>query len=550
MIFYYKGVDSSKKIKRGIINAGNKKEAIIELKKQDIRVLIDIEKKADIQLVNKIRSQLYPKMAELENKASDKKREDKKSFLKEPEGLKDIRDKISNFKVFNKKKNTDDRDEDIESLEKALESVFKTDDNSKNMYFKSKVYSKIQKIIGKEEFDELADGDVIDYSNKDRSLDVDFVSDDKINWDLIEIRNIKRLKPKKKVKVKSQEIVIFTKRLRIMYMSGIQIPEALDILSETENEQMRTMVLSLLEDVTNGETLANAMSRFPKQFNSTYIALIAIGEEKGVLSSVLGDIVKFMEQDIKVKKKIKNASIYPSIVLVVVILVLFLGSKYMIPQFKEIITDMLGNNNDFEMPRITAIVFGLSERLPEVIGGIVLAFIGFNVLRRRVKIVDNVYRAIRDKIVLKIPKINKVFISSYMYTISSNIALLVKANVQEVEAVNFAKDAVNNVYIKNDLALVSHLMTKEALPLSESLKLQKNMDELLYGMAKTAEVSGSTGKALDEAANYYSDELSSRIADLMELIQPLSIVLIAAIVFPTVLAIFIPMIRLQAAMIA
>lgn len=561
MIFYYKGYNKSNKVVRGIIDAANKKEAIIYLRNRDIKVLIDIRRGFNNTSINKIGGKMYEKLAEIENKKYGDAKNQKEQFNKKAKAKEKpknilqmsmgdlgnlIKDKII------PKSNQEDLSIDEKLKEELDELLGEETESVKESYFKSKVYSKIKGILSKDDKEE----DIlstIDLSSKDLTLDgfdVDSIEYDKINWDLIEIKQKRNIKQKAKIRLKRKDIIIFTKKIKIMYDSGIQIPRALDILSDTDNKGMQRLTEGLLEDISKGETLAVALSKYPKLFDDTYIALISIGEEKGVLPSVLGDIINFMEQDEKIMKKLKNVSIYPIMVMSAVMVILYLGSKFMIPEFKEIILETVGDSEDFTMPLITEIVFGLAERLPLIITSIAGFFVGFNILRRYIVKLDRGYRLIKDKLELKTPIIKKLFISKYMYVIASNVSLLSKANIQESEAVNFTKNAIDNIYIKNDLTLVSHLMRKEALSLAEALKLQKNMDELLYGMAKVAEESGSTGESLAEAAGFYNDELTNRIEDMKELFQPLSILLIGSIVIPTAIAIYLPIMKMQAAMIS
>lgn len=341
-----------------------------------------------------------------------------------------------------------------------------------------------------------------------------------------------------RLRVKDTEIILFTKRLQVMLASGISLIRALSILSESKNEYLSFIINSVIDDIASGTELSKALSKFPKQFDSTYTSLISIGESSGTINSILLDIAKKKERANKISRKMKNISIYPVILLITVICVMMFASFFFIPTFKNIF-----KGTDYEFPLITQIVFKIANMLP-LIAAVILIFTIIVKLIIKFPKPYQLYRKIKDSIVLKIPFTKKIIIQSYMYKFSSMLSLMLKNGINLKKALDLVKNSIDNIYIQNEIQDISDMIMRGE-SLSKAIFKQKHFDDVLNGAVITGEESGELEKSLMEISEFYDLEISDDIDKFSEIIQPLSILIMAIIIAPVIFAVYLPIFDLS-----
>ena len=364
-----------------------------------------------------------------------------------------------------------------------------------------------------------------------------------INWELIEVNQKTKVKSGKKqqrIRVKKTDILLFTKRLQIMLSSGVTLVNGLKVLANGNNRRgLSTLIARLIESLEAGNTFSESLSLFPKQFDSLYISLVAIGEDSGSMSSVLLDIVTAKEREYKLSKKISSAMVYPAIMGVVLIGILLLGSLYFIPAFEEMF-----KGQEMELPFLTAAVFAIANKMPLIIGG----FFGLGALTalisKRLPGVQNMVKRFADKMALNIPVIKNINLLTYMHNFAFTVSMMLRNGIKLRDALMLANRTINNVYINEEISLISRMMT-EGFTMSEALAQQKYFDEIITNIAMTGEESGNMSFSLGEAGTYYKNELEKTIETAVQLIEPMSIILMAAIIVPVVLAVYLPILEIS-----
>lgn len=548
-MFSYKGIDIDYKYKRGTIVADSELDAIEAIKAQkDIVVVVSLKKVSSIRGVNEIRESLNTQIGGFENKLNEVtgkivrrrrksvlKSDDKKSketeevkeesLLERSPILKGINNMISNITPSSRRKVIVDDD-----MYSALEDMFEErEDKNKRGDGRPAVEFEFQESMDSAKLSEVK-----------KSTAVESKGDKKVDWSLLDISNDPAVKDNKKIKTKSKEIIMFTRRLNIMLSSGVALLSALMLLQKTSGESLSIVLGRVIEDIQNGHSFSEAIAKFPNQFSATYVSLIAVGETSGGIEQSLKDIIKTMEQQEKVKKKIKVVSIYPAVVGVLLSVMMVLGSIFFLPM----ITDMYDDASEASMPQFTKVVLAIMDKVPYIMLGVTVFIVIFSIVKSRVPEVEYLYRSYIDKFKLKIPVLNDVTNASYMYSFSSTVGLMLKNGIRLSDALSLTERTVNNIYIKDHIRNMSELMI-HGLTFSEAMGEQEYFDELLSHIVMTGEESGQMVFSLEQVSDYYEDELMQKVDSLMELVQPITIILVGLIVGVVLAAIYLPILDMS-----
>lgn len=535
MLFRYKGINTKGRYKRGFVEAKDNVEAIKKLKtEENLTIIIDLKTQSRNSII-KVPMEIMGKQIEvIENNLAENKRKKEEKKLKKIKRKKEktlknesFLKKISNFSFFGfEKKKKVEMDEE---MYKDLIKVFSKDGINKEL---GGVSSNLEIMLKDDSKKPKLRTEIIEKKEKKEEKE--------LNWELIEQKDDDPvIKKNKKLKVKEREIIIFTRRLQIMLSSGMSLINSLMVLAKTKNKTMHYIINNIIEDLQSGSAFSEALSKFPNQFDYTYIALVSIGETSGTLDTVLLDIIEAKEQKQKIDRKIKTASIYPAIVGIVLVAILILGTVFFIPAFEEMFTDQ-----GVPLPTITKVVFKTANFFPYLIGIIAGIILLTNLLRRTNQEINKAYIKHRDKLKLKFKPIRGIATASYMYNFSFTVSLMIKNGIRLKDALTLSQKTINNIYIKSEIADISSLMI-QGLTFSEAMGQQEHFDEILTNIVLTGEESGQMSSSLNQIARFYQDELNKKIERMIELVQPMSILLIVALVTPVIFAIYLPILDIS-----
>lgn len=542
-LYRFKGIDDKGSIKRGTVKAKDKVSALRIIKtERNIRAIIDIERQSEIPFIRKTREALEKQIEEAENKQrersmqkrkeKEKKKKQKKKKTKKKKEKKSFKDMLEtnisfslrNAKKRNSKYKKEVDKESYDELIRLFNSQFVEDELSNNNLYNSNYEDESDKPKLREKKME----------KKQRR------GEQSLNWGLIENNtDDPLLKKHMKIKIKDRDVLMFTKRLQIMLSSGMSLTHSLSVLSKTKSSKMNYVVKNILIDIQSGMPLSNALARFPRQFNYFYIALVSIGESAGTLQDVLLDIVESKEQQGKVSKKMKTASIYPSLIGIVLVSVLVLGSIFFVPRFEEMFLEQ-----GMDLPLITRFIFSTARKMPLITVSAIIFLASFSILKRRSKRIARFHKKNKDKFILSCPFFNKVFKANYMYNFSFTIALMLKNGIRLKDSLLLAQKTIDNIYIKSQVSDISDLIVQGA-SFSEAIAKQEDFDEIIENIVLTGEESGQLSSTLTHISKFYSEEVSKYVDRLSELIQPVSILLVALFVVPVIFAIYLPILELS-----
>lgn len=341
--------------------------------------------------------------------------------------------------------------------------------------------------------------------------------------------------------VKARDIAFFSRQIATMMKSGVPLVQSLDILSNGQkNPKFKKLITDIKVDVEGGSSLNEALNRHKVHFDELYVSLVKAGESAGVLDTVLGTIADYKERMESIKSKVKKALFYPSMIMVVAILVTAVLLIYVIPQFQQSFKSF-----GADLPAFTLMVIGASHWLQQygfyLFLLIAAVIIGLVQARKRSR---NVARAM-DRLLLKIPVIGNIMHKSSVARFSRTLAITFRAGVPLVEALDSVAGATGNiVYSDATKQVQSDVAVGHSLNLALS---QTNLfPHMMIQMAAIGEEAGALDTMMEKVAEFYEEEVNNAVDTLSQTLEPLIMVFIGGIVGTLVIAMYLPIFKLAA----
>mgnify|MGYP001222918501 CR=1 FL=1 len=335
-------------------------------------------------------------------------------------------------------------------------------------------------------------------------------------------------------RIKGGDIVIFTRQLASMIMTGLTVIESLNILKQQNNKpQMQKIIDELIANLSEGKSLSNALANYPSVFSTTYVALIRSAEEGGILDKVLDRLADNLEKSEEVRKRVKSALFYPSIIIGGVIVVIVMMNVFVIPQMGSLYESL-----DLELPIMTQIVLAGSKLtqalLPFsfifIIAG-VMAYKRFQKMPIGIKLID--------KARIKAPVFGDIARLSILSEVSRTISLLVNSGASLIGALDIAADVSGNYYYKAALDNTSALVEKGA-GLSVALQNQTVFPPLMIQMVKVGESTGKIDESLLKVSEYFERDLDIKVKTLTTSIEPILIIFLGVSVAFLIISVITP----------
>ena len=335
-------------------------------------------------------------------------------------------------------------------------------------------------------------------------------------------------------RVSSKDRVIFTRQLSTMLNAGLPLAQSLaTVQDQTSNKALKSIIADVVGSINGGASLSDALSKYPKVFNTVYIALVNAGETSGTLDQSLARLADQQEHDADQLGKVRGAMVYPAIVMVVIIAVVVFMLVSLIPQVTSMYND-LGKT----LPTSTAILMGIVDFFAKYWYIIVLV-LGFTIFFARRWLATEGGRKAWDTFKLNMPLFSTLFRKLYMSRFSRTSEVLLRSGVSMMETLKISADAVNNVVVKEEI-LQAVGKVKNGKALSDSLTGQDYILPFVPQMIRIGETSGSIDEMLDKVADYYDKEVDNTIASISTLIEPILMVAMAGMIGFIVLAVLLP----------
>ncbi len=336
-------------------------------------------------------------------------------------------------------------------------------------------------------------------------------------------------------RVKTPDLIIFTKQFRTLFNAGIPITQILEILEQqSENLKLRKTAAVMGQDIRAGISLTDVFKKHPKIFSKLYVSMIEAGEASGRLGEVMERLIYLLQHDHKIRSDVKSALQYPIMVLVVLTGAFFFLLGFVIPRF---VTIFQGAGLDLPLP--TQITLVLHQWL------IVYWWISLSVLAA---VLAGLYFYLRtsqgqynkDYLLLKLPILGPVFQKGAMSRFASIFSILQSSGVSVLNTLSILAGTIGNSVISRDFSRLQDQL-KEGKGISAPLKSAKFFPPLVVNMVGVGEESGNLDQMLHEVSVHYDDEVSYAVSRMTETVGPVLIVVLAAVVGFFALAIFMPM---------
>lgn len=328
-------------------------------------------------------------------------------------------------------------------------------------------------------------------------------------------------------KVKTTDLVIFTRQLSTMVSAGVPLLRALTTLSEqSESPKLRSVLEMVSKDVQSGGNLGDAFGKHPKVFSDVYVNMVRAGESGGILDDILKRLAIQQEKNDSIRKKIKSAMTYPVILVIITIGAFFGMMLFVIPQIGQILYDLGGP--DAELPTITQVMLGISSFMTTywyiVIGGIAGLVFAF-----RTYIKTPAGKKQFHTILLKMPAIGPIIKKIAVARFARTFASLIGAGVSILEALHVTSEAIGNEVFKEALRKGADDI-QSGMQLSTSLEKQGIFPGIVPQMLAVGEETGQTADILVKVADFYEEEVDAAISGINSVIEPIMIVVMGGLV--------------------
>ena len=337
------------------------------------------------------------------------------------------------------------------------------------------------------------------------------------------------------------DIAIFSRQLATMMKAGVPLVQSFEITSRGhENPSMRQLLETIQADIEGGASLTESLARHPKYFDDLYVNLVESGEKSGALETMLDKIAIYKEKTEALRKKIKKALTYPSIVVLVAIIVTGILLYFVVPQFESL---FMGFGAD--LPAFTRMVIDMSEWLQAnwwiVIGSVVI----FSVVVGYINRTSATFRWYRDKVMLKLPVIGMIIHKATVARFARTLSTMFAAGVPLVEALeSVAKASGNLIYQDAILTMRDEVATGQ--------QLQKTMEDtgmfpnMAVQMIAIGEESGSLDSMSEKVADFYEGEVDDLVDNLSTMLEPLIMAILGVLVGGLVVAMYLPIFQMGA----
>ncbi len=340
-------------------------------------------------------------------------------------------------------------------------------------------------------------------------------------------------------KITSKEIVFFTRYISTMISAGMPIIQALDVISrDQENETLESVVVSLRASISSGTTFADSLSHYPEYFNPLFCNLVRAGEKSGTLDKVLKRIADYLEKGEILKRKIRNALIYPATIVAVALIVSLILLLFVIPQFETLFT-----HAHTKLPGFTMAVVHLSNYIRSYWWMIILVLVVIIWGMRYLLRTNENFAYKFDELSLRTVIIGNILKKATIARFTSTLAITLDAGVPIVDAMKTMVNIVGNrVYTKAILHVCDELVSGH--PLSRSMADTNCFPNMVIQMVAVGEASGELPKMLNTIAGYYQDEVNSIADNLSTILEPLIIVVLGVIIGAFVIAMYLPIFKM------
>ncbi|MBC8460296.1 MAG: type II secretion system F family protein [Deltaproteobacteria bacterium] len=379
-------------------------------------------------------------------------------------------------------------------------------------------------------------------------------ADERIARIQLKKRNIAvtKLKPKPKdifenisfmqPKITNKDIVIFTRQFSTMIDAGLPLVQGLNILAEQmENKTFKGILKQVTKDVEGGSTLADALGKHPKIFDTLFVNLVAAGEVGGILDTILQRLAAYIEKSEKLKSQIKGALTYPIVVVGIAVIVIGVIMVFVIPVFQDMFASF-----GKALPVPTQIVVVMSNFIKGNIHYMIVGFIVFMFLFRRYAGTKSGKRNI-DSISLKLPVFGELIKKVAVARFTRTLGTMISSGVPILDALEITGKTAGNVIVE-EVIFDARSSIAEGQTIAEPLSETDIFPGMVTQMISVGEATGALDAMLEKIADFYDDEVDATVAAMTSMLEPLLMLFLGGSIGGIVIAMYLPIFGMAAAM--
>ncbi|HEX6807298.1 MAG TPA: type II secretion system F family protein, partial [Gemmatimonadaceae bacterium] len=342
-------------------------------------------------------------------------------------------------------------------------------------------------------------------------------------------------KAKKRMgRIKTRDIVIFTRQFATMINAGLPLVQALDILSrQSENKALQDVTRQVVYDVESGHTVADALRRHPKAFVDLYVNMVAAGEAGGILDTILLRLATFLEKNDALVGKVKSAMIYPAVIMSVAVVAIVVLLIFVIPVFQNMFASV-----NLSLPLPTRVVIGLSSFLKHywwLMGGGIWG--GIFMLRQYYRTPSG--KLAIDRFLLHMPVLGNLLRKSAVSRFTRTLGTLISSGVSILDGLEITAKTAGNQVIHNAI-MESRASIAGGDTISAPLQKSNVFPPMVISMIAVGEQTGGLDEMLTKIADFYDTEVDTAVSGLLSLMEPIMIVFLGVVVGGMVVAMYLP----------
>lgn len=334
------------------------------------------------------------------------------------------------------------------------------------------------------------------------------------------------------------DLVIFTRQLATMIDAGLAMVQSLQALADqTQNKAMRDVIKDVCARVESGDSFSEALQKHPKVFNRLYVAMVGAGEKGGLLSEILARLAVYLENTARLRKKVKSAMMYPTVVTVVAIVITIFLLVKVIPVFGDIYSGF-----GAKLPGPTQFLISLSEIVQRFFIVIILAM-GGGVYGWLAFIKTKQGREFWDKQRIKLPIFGSIAHKICLARFTRTLASLVRSGVPILEVLNIVSQTVGNVVMEKAIKVAAGDIERGE-SISQALGKHPVFPNMIIRMITAGEQTGKIDNMLERISDFLDEEIETTLSGLTSLIEPILIVFLGVVIGGMVICMFLPIFKM------
>jgi type IV pilus assembly protein PilC len=339
--------------------------------------------------------------------------------------------------------------------------------------------------------------------------------------------------------VESKELAVFTRQFSVMIDAGLPLVQCLEILAgQQENKTFQKVLSGVRSSVEGGTTLSSAMKQYEKIFDPLYYNMVDAGETGGILDTILQRLSTYIEKNVKLKRAVKSALIYPVSVITIAGGVITLLLWKVVPIFVTLFAGL-----GAELPLPTRIVIGLSNFVGSIFGFLIVVVLGMAGVGIKMWYGTPGGRLILDGILLKLPIIGMLLRKIAVARFTRTLGTLISSGVPILEGLDITARTSGNAVVEKAIQ-ATRKAVEAGRSLVDPLKESDVFPGMVTQMIAVGEQTGAMDSMLQKIADFYEEEVDAAVKDLLTLLEPVMIVFLGVVVGGIVISMYLPLFTL------